>query len=517
MKIYTKALWDSWLEKELKHYQEYTDHAGKKKKRFLKKGYLHFDRRYWLPTEANTIEMLVSNPSKISQRSFLPFIKQIIKTPRFRYNEDKRRYHLESKKRPICFASHLDSLIYGYYSYSLSKRYEDYIHDKNFSESVIAYRSDLGKSNIQFAKEVFDEIRRRRTCDAIALDIKGYFDHIDHQLLKEKWSKVIGESLENDQYTIYRTLTKYSYVNRKSLLKHFDITLTKLDRKPSHLLQLLPGTNDSSKFRYLRQQKLLVTNDKPSKKTGRLCGIPQGSSMSALLSNIYLVDFDKCLTERSKREDFLYRRYCDDLIIICNQTQTESLLKEITEILTKEYHLIIQKKKVELIGFREFEQGKIRSINLDNTSQKLKKIPRKKALTPPYKSLQYLGFEFNGKHIRIRPSSLSHYYQRLTAKIEKTVAMAYSPTGRTNKIFTEKLFHKYTHLGKRNFIQYALNASRATYKTPSGETKEGLDSPAIRKQIARHTSILMKKLENKNMQRIVYKLSKAKSVKPKQI
>ena len=58
------------------------------------------------------------------------------------------------------------------------------------AECILAYRSDLGKCNIQFAKEAFDQVRKRGECTAIALDIKGYFDNIDHETLKEKWQTI---------------------------------------------------------------------------------------------------------------------------------------------------------------------------------------------------------------------------------------------------------------------------------------------------------------------------------------
>ena len=42
----------------------------------------------------------------------------------------------------------------------------------------------LGKNNIEFANNAFEEIKRRKHCVAIALDISGFFDNLDHQRLK---------------------------------------------------------------------------------------------------------------------------------------------------------------------------------------------------------------------------------------------------------------------------------------------------------------------------------------------
>ena len=104
----------------------------------------------------------------------------------------------------------------------------EYIKKYEFDHCVTAYRNDLGKKcNIQFAKEIFDIVRTdysNNGCSALALDIKGYFDNIDHSILKNLWMRLIErDSLPEDQYKIFRSITNYSYVNLKSFLNHFNI------------------------------------------------------------------------------------------------------------------------------------------------------------------------------------------------------------------------------------------------------------------------------------------------------
>ena len=125
-------------------------------------------------------------------------------------------------------------------------------------------------------------------CSAIALDIKGYFDNINHSKLKEMWCKVIDESdLPIDQYKVFRSLTKYSYVNYSSFLKHFDINLKAIEKEQAgkhkskkkipkgyqSLFDLIPDSIVGSKFHdkmeLLRQRKLVTINsifDKGQKK-----------------------------------------------------------------------------------------------------------------------------------------------------------------------------------------------------------------------------------------------------------
>jgi len=45
-------------------------------------------------------------------------------------------------------------------------------------------------------------------------------------------------------------------------------------------------------------------------------GIPQGSPISAVLANLYMLEFDKIVNEFVTGHGGLYRRYCDDLLIV---------------------------------------------------------------------------------------------------------------------------------------------------------------------------------------------------------
>jgi len=516
--------WQGWSEQEEANYTLVNDKSGKAIQKYLKKGYTHFDLKFWFPERKDELKEVLKNGLRFYQRqhkriewwAFAPFLKILLKTPRYKYQQNEEAYDLETKIRPICFASHLDSLIFGFYAFALTRKYEDYIAKEGFGDCALAYRSNLGgKCNIQFSKEVFSEIKKRENCTAIALDIKGYFDHIDHKILKEKWSKILGDKLPEDQLKLYKSLTQYSYVSKNSILKKYNTNLKKLSHPPKTLLDLVPGTKDYEKFQRLRDDKLIVVNKAINEKTEEPIGIPQGSGMSALLSNIYLIDFDKDLNEKAKKEGFVYYRYCDDILIVCESDKAELLQKYAIRKIADEYHLEIQSKKVELTEFRANSKGKIRAFNkkkqIENNTSNTTAINEKLY----YKSLQYLGFEFNGQNIFIRSSSLSHYFRKMKARIVKTVSMAYSNKSVSDKIFKEQLFQRYSHLGKRNFITYAYNASKFDYSNSRGEVKEGMDSKAIKKQLSRHFDILIRTLQGKNIQRYIWKAKDKKAKLPK--
>lgn len=504
--LFTEELWGNFLNK-----------IGETPISFELKTYPQLDPYFNFLKNSSEIKKLVSDESleSIAQHSFLPFIKILTKTPRYKWQESEKSYGLETKIRPIAFASHFDSYIYAFYSFALTEVYQQYIKSRGFDECVLAYRSDLdGKCNIQFAKEAFDTVKSKiddnKIASAIALDIKGYFDNIDHYILKAKWSKILGEDeLPKDQYKVFRSLTKYSYISKNSLLRHFDINLKHVGTWSS-LLDLVPdsiaGVEFKDKFNLLRKQKLIVTNLPKKLPSGNLSfrGIPQGSPMSAVLSNIYLIDFDEKMYHLSKKMDFTYRRYCDDILIVCDPKS----VREINEEILKEigmYSLVIQPRKTELITFRETLSGKIRSFNqkkLDELNPTINTETEKRY----YKNLQYLGFEFNGENIYIRPGSLSRYFRKMKGRIIKSIMMAYSNKSKRDKILKKQIFERYSHFGKRNFLSYAIKSSKKRYYSKSAKKfRQGMDSPSIRKQLSAHFAILEKEIKSKSNQRFIYK------------
>lgn len=503
--LFSKELWETYV--------------GNVEKNFKSKTYLHFDFPFNFPKHKEELYKLLSDPTgnSIARHSFLPFVKTLIKTPRYRYQENEEEYSLETKVRPIAYASHFDAYIYSYYAWALTTKYQEYITSRQFGSSVLAYRNDLdGKCNIQFAEEVFDFVRETGECTAIALDIKGYFDHIDHNVLKEKLCNVldVGE-LPPHLYKVYRSLTKYSYVNKVSVLKHFNIDLKKT-RKGKNLLDMIPhqiaGKSFNDKFNYLRDKNLVVTNEAHevlSNGKKRYFGIPQGSAMSAVLSNIYLIDFDKFVYDLVTEYGGLYRRYCDDLLVICPPEHAKYIRQEILKHIKEEYHLKIQDKKTEIIGFFPNSKGNTRSFNLRKIEDEGATLTRKNE-EKYYKNLQYLGFEYNGKNIYIRSSSLSRYFRKMKGRIVKTIMMAYSSNSKSDKIFRKQIYSRYSHLGKRNFLSYAYSASKKYYKNSKGVKKEGLNSPSIRKQLSSHLEIIEKEIRKTSLQRAIQKFNKGK-------
>ena len=158
----------------------------------------------------------------------------------------------------------------------------------------------LEKSNIDFALDAFSEIASRPSCAVIALDIKGFFDNLDHRLLKDAWSNLLGApKLPNDHFNVYRSLTKSCVVDKVRLYQALNISPH--NPKKSGKRRIC----EPDVFRkQVRGGKLLERNNQGK-------GIPQGSPISALLSNIYMFSFDAAMSAFAMSIGGTYMRYCD--------------------------------------------------------------------------------------------------------------------------------------------------------------------------------------------------------------
>lgn len=102
--MFTQELWESWASLETNNYKSEND-----KRKYLKKGYTHFDHRFWFPEKRDELKLILEGELKVYKKAvkrtefwaFSPFIKMLIKTPRYRYQESEGCYNLETKIRPI--------------------------------------------------------------------------------------------------------------------------------------------------------------------------------------------------------------------------------------------------------------------------------------------------------------------------------------------------------------------------------------------------------------------------------
>ena len=401
------------------------------------RGYIHFD----LPIGVKQAESIATYPERVKRHSFYPFIAYEIKSKKVRKGDDGKSLDIKEKKRPVSYASHVDSHIYTYYTYLLNEAYEKLIKDIRIEDNVLAFRK-LGKSNIDFANYAFDEIIKRQFCAVIAFDIEGFFDNLDHSILKESWCRVLGtEKLPDDHYNVFKSLTKFSKVFKEPLYEAFGISKNNPKKKNKRICE-------PKHFREVVRKNGMLNVNNANK------GIPQGSPISALLSNIYMSKFDEIISNLMGQINGCYLRYCDDILCIVPLAMKNEIINKINK-----------------------EIGKLKlTINTDKTKTSEYRIVKGQLTCD--QPIQYLGFVFDGHHKLIRSAALARFSERMKSgvRLAKLTRIKYNririKKGQPRQeVYKRKLYERYSHFGQRNFIRYGLRCA------------ETMGSNAIKKQL----------------------------------
>lgn len=440
---------------------------------YISKDYIHFD----LPISQKNAIKKVKSKDFVAKRAFFPLISFNIKSKKYVKQNDGTRIK-KPKIREICYASHLDSHIYSYYAKKLSISYEKKVEEFNINDNILAFRKIKNDTenltNIHFASIAFNKISSFDNCSIIAIDFSDFFGTLDHKLLKSSIENILEVArLDTDYFNIYKSLVNYTYVNKDDVYELFNI--------PKNNTKKFNRICSIEDFRTKVRNTNDLINPNPKKKLGLNKGIPQGTSISALLSNIYMLNFDVELKEFLGKTDSSYYRYCDDILIITPEKNIEEIEKKTYELIDK-FKLDINKDKTEYFRFEK----------KDENSTLLKKDIKDNYIEG---YLQYLGFLFNGNSIYLRTGSITKYDH----KMKKALWVANKTRAKTNhkirtkynipydnKLYKKKLYRKFSSLGNLNFIKYAEKA------------KIVMCSDSIKKQIKHLNKNLLKEIKNQS-------------------
>jgi hypothetical protein len=416
------------------------------------KGYMHITPSLSMERNWEDYYRKITSSKYMETYAFFPLIHRILSDRKYK-KPDPDKHHIKAvkyrahshkkldgsgtvktvKKRPLHYASHFDALIYAYYAHLLSKKYEAKLKkDPELDKAVLAYRTvsisdenKKGKSNIHFAHEVFEEVNRRVDADGevavLAIDLKNFFSSLHHPSLYKVWASILGEDeLPKDHLNVFRSCTNFSYVLYNDLKKkgkrHFDESRLARIRKTKGFKCFFESNSDFRKA--IKEGRLPVYKnpffsgkDENGKK--ERIGIPQGLPISAVLANLYLIDFDRTIiNELSSKLGVHYRRYSDDILILCKPDQITSIDDYVNELI-KRFHVKISTEKTERFLFRKMVYNK----NGDKRITAIKIIEGDRCIIDS--PLTYLGFEFRGYNTLIKSTNIAKYYRRVIEIIKR--------------------------------------------------------------------------------------------------
>lgn len=407
-----------------------------KEKNKYSKSYAHFDDRVSL----DEVWSYIIDSNNIKKHSFYPFIHYSKELTKFKNGTEI------PKKRSICYSAHVDRYIYSYYGYILNEIYNKRVIKEGINNTAIAYRNNLKKNNIDFSKEAIDFIRKAESCYIMIGDFTNFFDNLDHVYLKERLCDLLEvKRLPDDFYAVYKNITKYSTWELKDILSYYKLPNNNFGIRQLNMKKRIFNIRE---YRELKRQS--INN---AKKNPNSYGIPQGSAISAVLSNIYMLDCDKKIKNLADKYNGLYMRYSDDIILIIPKVDYNNfkvIYDEIIDLFSSIY-VSLQSEKTQ---FYTYDNKKL--LNCNNCFNNL---PNGK------NQLSYLGFTFDGQNVTIRPKTISKYYYRMYRKIS-TIVKCGGMSKKGKRISAENLYIKYSVKGsksskcKGNFLTYVDRANR---------------------------------------------------------
>lgn len=369
--------------------------------------------RHFGPTcDVTTTRSVVESPDAVARHSFWPFVRYEKRTRRFDY----RTGEATVKARAVQYAAHLDANIFSYYTEQLATLYNARLDSLGLSDHVTAYRP-LGRSNVHFAAEAFAWIRDHAPCIAHCYDVQGFFDHLDHQRIKAAWCALLGvDRLPPDHFAVFSALTRSAYIDRERLSG----VLTQPERGKRYCT--------AAEFRRLRETGVLHIEQN---RTGR--GIPQGVPLCALLSNVYMLEFDRRLAAEIETLGGFYRRYCDDILIaLPTRHGTSFPLDAFLQQALAEQRLPLNEKKTTC-----------HQVVLDKPGA----VPR---IVPP---VTYLGLTYDGERVMLRGATLARFHRRMQGAVSGARRRASTSEGK-RQFPRAQLRKRFTHIGRRNFFSY---------------------------------------------------------------
>lgn len=314
------------------------------------------------------------------------------------------------------YASQRDACILSKYAADITAKLDKLYVKERLTRNVIAYRR-LGQSNYHFSADAYRFAQENSPCIVLCFDITGFFDNLDHSILKSRLKALLDVSeLPRDWYAVFRHVTKFSYVDRALIAGRFAASM---------------GSESHTPIATISE---IIAAGIPIKKNLNKFGIPQGTPISAALSNLYMLEVDKEMAKACARFGGLYQRYSDDILIICPPDKEAKIASELHAAVAA-HKLEIKKEKTERAVF---------GLTSDDI-------------------FQYLGFNMSRKGATIRPSSLARQWRKAkhsiaTTRMHGEEAIA---AGRAEKIFTKRLRKRFQPVGARNFSKYARRSAEA--------------------------------------------------------
>lgn len=434
------------------------------------KKYPHFDQLIG----ADELHAIVNSPERVASNPFLPFIQYVKSYQPYRDSSNKPK----KKERLIRYAGRRDSAIFARYRSELSEHYESRLQELGTADVPIAYRklpiaegSTGGKCNIDFANDLFQEIGEHDKCVVVALDIRKYFENIDHSRLYSIWCDLLGVSrLPDDHLAVFKAITRYRYVDRTAAYERLGYIADKKQKdgsiRPGYTVPFRKMPKQLCSPQVFRKKiagkgdgysSLIERNTNPH-------GIPQGAPISDLLANAFLLEFDVEIANYVRSRGGQYWRYSDDLALVLPGDGNAGIraAQWISDRIQKYGNTLeIKSSKTSIAAFSRDGDG---GHNFEHVAGE-----------GGNDGFQYLGFRFDGRRVYLRNSTLSNFYRKITKRARRQARKHFARyEGHDKESLLQKFdFHEFEErFGRVRDFESVANAKGWTFWTYARRASE---------------------------------------------
>ena len=231
------------------------------------------------------------------REDFIYKLHKDLRTDQYQHDGYAHFYTFDPQKRFLSKACVRDRLVHQMLYADLAMVFEKIFIFHSFSCRV-------GKGTHQAIRYLHKSLRQvsrngKRPCFVLKMDIRRFFDSVDHQILKQLIVKRVK------------------------------------DRRVLHLIDLV------------------IDSFTASEAPESAVGLPLGNVTSQLFANVYLHELDNFVKQTLRQKHYL--RYCDDFVIVSSQREElEALIQPIETFLQEQLRLTLHPKKIIL---RELRQG----------------------------------------------------------------------------------------------------------------------------------------------------------------
>jgi len=210
-----------------------------------------------------------------------------------------------------------------------------------------------------------------------------------------------------------------------------------------------------------------------------------------------MLDFDTTIQNNITKINGLYRRYSDDMVVICDKENKNFVIDLMTKEIEDKALLEIQDSKTQIFHFyienNKLVCGQEFSGQLNSNSKN--------------RNFEYLGFSFDGEITSLKTSSLAKYYRKMKLNIRRSKYYSSTINNNTNgQIFKRRLYKRFSYVGSNRTKKYkrvygTTNKWKVTnsynwgnYITYAKLASDTLEKNIVKSQIRRHWKNLNKHL-----------------------